>query len=880
VVPDPAFGTGELSHTETQIDEFNKRIESVYVDATGLPITFQSFETNDKKQVVTVNDTLELDTETPIPPSPISDTEFRPLGNGLAVQTTKSLDGIFIGAVYGKSIVNLIPERFKAAVPTRKHDFTTVGAVVPDPTFGTGELSHTETQIDEFNKRVESVYVDSTSVPQNFVSKDTNKEKQVVTITDTLDLVSVLPPAPTALQSVKFQPLGNGMAVTTIEAVDAIFVGAVYGKSIANLIPEKLRAAVPQRKHDFTTTGAVVPDPTLTSGELSHIETQIDEFNKRVESTSIDTVSGTTVADKVVATEFGGAVATRTAQLATHGTVTVPTGKMVLKSELTNLNNGWDVLETVVADDAAWPSLQGQDYDERFDVLIPFTKQVKDANTDLGVAHTEVKPIDRWREESRQIDISAVAAFLDTYALSYFGRVNVDLPDKLVSLQSYMNGEQQTGASSETGTFAGTGSFSVQQGLIATAQSSTIKVPEVIAVIKQFWGNNIPCTNYHFFLPSPVTPTDVMTKLQTLIGGSVSNWPKYNPEMLSLVIVGGKVNVQAKASSSGSLSQSTSGNSSTAAGGTGYSRDEQISVKSMRISPTIHAAITVGGTVNASDTVSATATAEATSLGPHETITQDGTINANVTPTSIPATVGDTDWPTTGKFVYRVDAQPYRFGYIQIHCVVVDAADFPTGSGGGGGGGGGPFIMKANMSVDDAYGTADFLTDLTEAWVTFEVRMDLAAATYLDTGGGNVDFVNLQASDTSTRNSVGISDFTANQWFVWREGAGHVDVGVNSAHDVWITVELHFKVSNVSEVYLNSVLMGTTPAGSANAFRKVNFGAFWGTPNAAAIFYLRNFKVGSTRGGSDHFFDDLASGDFSNWNTAPTGNCTVVPDPF
>jgi hypothetical protein len=405
-------------------------------------------------------------------------------------------------------------------------------------------------------------------------------------------------------------------------------------------------------------------------------------------------------------------------------------------------------------------------------------------------------------------------------------------------------------------------------------------VPEVIADIKQFWGNNIPATNYHFFLPSPVTPSDVMAKITALVGAAVSPWPKFNPQMVSLVIKGGKTQVQVKATSQGSLSTSSGGNSSTAGGGTGYSHDQSLVVKSMRISPTIHDALTISGTTGNSDSVSATATAEATGLGPSESTTQSGAVDASVEPTSIPATDGATVWPTAGKYLFRVDAQPYRFGYIQVHAVIVDALDFPTGSGSGGGGGGGPpFVMKANMSVGDAFGTADFLTDLTEAWASFEVRFDAAALAYLATG--NVDFVNFQAADTSNRLSMGISDYTANEWFIFREGAGHItSASPAPVADTWVKVDVHFKVSDVSEVYFNDSLFFTTVAGSANPFRKLNFGAFWGTPDPAAVFYLRNFMCGSTRGASDHFFDDLNSGDFSNWDTPPTGNCTVISDPF
>jgi len=148
--------------------------------------------------------------------------------------------------------------------------------------------------------------------------------------------------------------------------------------------------------------------------------------------------------------------------------------------------------------------------------------------------------------------------------------------------------------------------------------------------------------------------------------------------MVTLTAKGQRVSLQVVASSQGSASFSGSGSSSTTEGGTGYSKEVGLTLKTIRISPTIHGEISVGGDTDDTESISASATAEATGLGPAETSAQSASVSASITPITIPATDGDTDWPTSGLFLFKVEPQPYRFGYIQFQCVLVNAADFPS----------------------------------------------------------------------------------------------------------------------------------------------------------------------------------------------------------
>ena len=181
------------------------------------------------------------------------------------------------------------------------------------------------------------------------------------------------------------------------------------------MIPERLRAAIPQRKHAYTETGTVNVDPPLGTGELSRQETQIDEFNKRIEITSIDTVTGVTVTDKIVQEEFGGSIANRTATLAPHGTITVETGLLVIKSELTDLNIGWDVLETLKSVDSSWPTIPSNLYDKESNIRILVEEQVVNPSytpVTVDYAVEDVRGLDRWK--SKRIRTTRVVSAFDS----------------------------------------------------------------------------------------------------------------------------------------------------------------------------------------------------------------------------------------------------------------------------------------------------------------------------------------------------------------------------------------------------------------------------------------------------------------------------------
>lgn len=478
--------------------------------------------------------------------------------------------------------------------------------------------------------------------------------------------------------------LGNGWLDQTVVQAPELFPELVSGIEAADVFPEIFKAVFPLFTHSELEDGDIDDPPTLLTDELSRVEKQETIWHKRVQTSkrTIPVPQTKTALRRFGGEQFGGEVTEMVAFLnSTEPPVEV--GLDVVSSDVRDLGNGKFVRQTEKLDVATeWPELEGQEYDESLDVVVPYIEQTILQGTEIGTPGTDIKPSDKFHAKKRTIDSTAAATVLDAYVMSYPSTVGVTMPDKLVGLSSQVQFQTGDGADSETGdyTLTGTGGHSVSLELRADATASATAIPEVFADIKQFYAPNVDCTHYIFFLPNPVDSADVLTKIGTIVSpAAISAWPKFNPQVLTILIVGANSALKVNAVSKGSYSEDAgaSTTSSTTGGGTGYSRSKGLTLRRMQISPTIHGALTVTGTTTDDIDLNADADAEAVGLGPAETVTQTDTITAFVTPTSYSATTGATDWPSTGLFLYKVDARPYKYGYVMFHAIVVDAADFP-----------------------------------------------------------------------------------------------------------------------------------------------------------------------------------------------------------
>lgn len=682
-VSPPTLSAGELRHEVELINAFVKRDQSTTRSVTSLPVSLTEYVMTPKHQIATRLLTLAsgVQTLTGDVGELTIEAEVENFGNSTSLKNKSTVPALFDEQSYSTEIADAMPEKFRVLVPTQRASALLAAASVSPPTLLTGELSRTTERVNAFVKKDTSTYRDTTSLPVSLISYRMTQDRQVATRTATLDTgVQLIVPDELTVEA-EVDNLGNGTSLLQLAEVEEVFPRDSYTTSILNRIPERLRATIPLKKVEYEEAGAPSTNPTLLDGEFSRTETRVNDFVRRIELQKFNLtppISPIVQFDYGLTEKFGGGPTRIVYTLDDHSALTIDEGQFILDSKIENLGNGFDVKTTEQFLNSPYPTLDGQDYDERLNIVIPYTQRVRAAGSGLGTAARDIKPIDYQRQEEHTVDISGAQALLDAYLLSYPGNVNIDLPDKLVSLAGIIESSVGEGASSETGSFAFTGNYSVSLELRASAQSSATLIPDAIPGIKQFWGNNIDCMHYHFFLANPVTPADVITRVTAILGSAPTSWPKYSPEVVTLVARGERASLQVVATSKGSATVNDSANSSTTAGGTGYSRERGLNVKTIRVSPTIHEELTVTGDTTDTEGISADATAEATGLGPAETSSESDSVTATVTPTLIPATSGDTAWPSSGKYIYRIDAQPHKYDRVQFHVIVVDATDFPS----------------------------------------------------------------------------------------------------------------------------------------------------------------------------------------------------------
>lgn len=250
-------------------------------------------------------------------------------------------------------------------------------------------------------------------------------------------------------------------------------------------------------------------------------------------------------------------------------------------------------------------------------------------------------------------------------------------------------------------TFATTG---VAAGVVtATAHGLTANQPFQFATLVGGAGGIATGTTY--FVRSASLTANTFTYSVTAGGAALSGhsatsgtlfpvvaaWPAFKPKAISLSLLGQTVRVQQGANahlqnswSADTLSYVifpiTSGGSPTRADS--ISRSTDLSVRTVRISPTLHGALSISPSSDTADAdvevvaiiPEVVGTGIAPSFDPIEnqptpvTLTATGTIS----PSSFSATTGYTDIPTAGLFIHSLDSDIYKWGYNRVRVVLVN----------------------------------------------------------------------------------------------------------------------------------------------------------------------------------------------------------------
>lgn len=340
--------------------------------------------------------------------------------------------------------------------------------------------------------------------------------------------------------------------------------------------------------------------------------------------------------------------------------------------------------------------LYGQQYLPEDDLVVRFTQQMREiasAEDAIGRSKTEVTPQDAAASLVREYN---APDDIDTYCLAYPSSTNFSLPDVLESIAITFNKNVGDGEKVEGPGYSGSsgrhGSMSLTTS--ASSQASASIIPDAVITIRQTWAQNVPTMRYVFYMFGNTTMTQMLSKLNSLLnltgGAAIHAWPNFKPKAHTLTLKGQQVSVSSSSTSRSSfnwdisrvdgddiISQSQAGSS-----GGGFSRDVGVSIKSVRIPPTIHGVIPITPT---GDTITATSSSQVSrsvATGDYGLPSYNPPVNekdaiaeASVYPTSLPAT-SPASIPTSGLYLLDVQCRPWRYGYTAIQAEVVDFSYF------------------------------------------------------------------------------------------------------------------------------------------------------------------------------------------------------------
>jgi hypothetical protein len=327
--------------------------------------------------------------------------------------------------------------------------------------------------------------------------------------------------------------------------------------------------------------------------------------------------------------------------------------------------------------------LEGQTYDEEYDVPIPYTKQLETSGTSLGDNRKEITPVGDGTDIVRTIDPAAIAAVFDDYVLSFPSTTNVEIPDFLTGITIALETDQSAGtASVETLVTDLSGDHSVSLPASASAQGSASVACEVIPHLVPFYGIKRRVTNYMFFLPAPVTSDDIIARLENLTGEDVVDWSDFKPNYVTLVIMSKRQSKRVVASVTVHDSVSSSGSSRIFTLGPETSSEGGLHVKTVRLPPTLHGEITLrdtnGDPIALTNNFTAHVDAHAFCIGgPLAFVLHpeaDALASYAIVADGLAATEGATTLPDSGVLIVNINARPYKYGYVMVNAEVLDAS--------------------------------------------------------------------------------------------------------------------------------------------------------------------------------------------------------------
>jgi len=150
----PTLGTAELSKSEEQVTKHVKRTSKTSRDPASLPVSLTQTATNEQGLKATVEETLQVGDTSDSPSAKVS-VESEAMGDGTYVIKKTTLPQVFDAKSLGAVKPNVVPERFRAAIPDESESYIEEAASVTTPSLSSDEISKTESRLTEFVRRVE-----------------------------------------------------------------------------------------------------------------------------------------------------------------------------------------------------------------------------------------------------------------------------------------------------------------------------------------------------------------------------------------------------------------------------------------------------------------------------------------------------------------------------------------------------------------------------------------------------------------------------------------------------------------------------------------------------------------------------------------------------
>jgi hypothetical protein len=515
------------------------------------------------------------------------------------------------------------------------------------------------------------------------VGKTTNNEGQLVTVTtQRKGALNYVAPNPTATKTVEVSREDAESLVERVVDSPRVFAGEAITIEKPDNVPPKFRATIPTQTVEESIAGTV-ETPELSINEISKSEQQVTEFVKRVRTTNRSSSvipeepllpagnagfvgqNSQQITGAEFVTELGGGFAN---VIETYPFVKFTDYKNIkpefgtISDQIEDLGDGTTVRRQVklpksdyISGESSdfWndggnlfvgpslPILNGQDYDEELDIVIPY-KQVVAEPSQKSLVEGErrrVTPRDVVHSVVQKYNLEDVQASLDAYYWEIPDMIAISLPNKLKEafvVYSYSTAE-------ETSPSASGDTYSYSQ-----SNRGSIK-GDIIFKIEEGFSGNIPVTRCIFFLEKSKSSSDfVLERVRQERGNNnIKFWPNARPASHEIVLFGREYSKDSSTSVSFDSAATSSSNSSS------------IVASRASIPPTIHDRINIFGDDNFNGQIDS----------------GESGLLIDVNPTFLPAT----EYPQfpTGEFIYQINASPYKFSYVRVDALVVNiTADY------------------------------------------------------------------------------------------------------------------------------------------------------------------------------------------------------------